>query len=381
MSGTEEGSDVANAAARETTDIREGIQKTRAEMSATISALEQQLDPKEIRDKVVVELGHVEAKVKEAVHEQLIEASSLLRSELAAAKESVKADLMSAKESVQRDLSIAFDNAKQSVRDATLGKVETLATQAGDAMNDARDTLIETVRQNPLPATLAGIGLAWMLMNRSSASSRRRHEKSGGGGVRTFPIPYEMDAYADRENANDNWGVTAAARSAEHRAGQAADRLGTAVGHAAQGVSEAATQAAQGALETANRVVASTSERAGALGRGAYHAADQLAHQAHDVAGRVAETARSQATRLEEGIQATLRGNPIAVGAAALALGAAIGIALPRTRPEDELLGGTRDEVIHRARDMAQDAANAVAQASGKVAAQAKEALGQTRNP
>jgi hypothetical protein len=38
-------------------------------------------------------------------------------------------------------------------------------------MNDVRDSLIDTIRQNPLPATLAGVGIGWLLMNRSRSAS------------------------------------------------------------------------------------------------------------------------------------------------------------------------------------------------------------------
>jgi Protein of unknown function (DUF3618) len=64
---------------------------------------------------------------------------------------------------------IAAD-AKQTVRDATVGKVETMTQQMTDVAGDAGATivstgsgLIETIRRNPLPAAMAAVGIGWLL--------------------------------------------------------------------------------------------------------------------------------------------------------------------------------------------------------------------------
>jgi ElaB/YqjD/DUF883 family membrane-anchored ribosome-binding protein len=43
--------------------------------------------------------------------------------------------------------------------------------------------------------------------------------------------------------------------------------------------------------------------------------------------------------------------NPLAVGAAAFALGAVVGLAIPSTRYEGELMGETRDQLLKKAQD------------------------------
>ena len=47
---------------------------------------------------------------------------------------------------------------------------------------------------------------------------------------------------------------------------------------------------------------------------------------------------------------------PLAVGAGFLALGALLGLAMPRTRCEDEFMGEQSDHLKHRAKEMGQDA-------------------------
>jgi hypothetical protein len=50
------------------------------------------------------------------------------------------------------------------------------------------------------------------------------------------------------------------------------------------------------------------------------------------------------------------RENPLAVGAGALLLGAVVGLAIPETEKENELLGETRDSVMDKAQQMAKTA-------------------------
>jgi hypothetical protein len=49
--------------------------------------------------------------------------------------------------------------------------------------------------------------------------------------------------------------------------------------------------------------------------------------------------------------------NPLLVGAGALLVGAAFGLAVPETEPENALMGEARDSVVERAQQMASDAA------------------------
>ena len=47
--------------------------------------------------------------------------------------------------------------------------------------------------------------------------------------------------------------------------------------------------------------------------------------------------------------------NPLAIGLAVVAAGLAAGFALPTTRKESELMGGTRDRLVDRAREAARE--------------------------
>ena len=203
------------------------------------------------------------------------------------------------------DITISIAATKKSIRDATIGRVEQLATQAGDVMNETKNTIIETVRQNPIPAAMAGIGIVWLFMNRSARI---------------------------RGLASD---VAEGVTHAVHAAGSALGSAGTAIAGAAHDASN-----------VTGRAVHEAAAAAGDFGATATHALTS-----------VASTAREGAMRAERGISTTFESNPFAMGAVALAAGAAVGYSLPRTNREDALFEGVRDQVVHGATDLAHDAA------------------------
>ena len=73
--------------------------------------------------------------------------------------------------------------AKDTVREATIGKVEDMANTAGAMVSDAGDTvreagsgIVDTITKNPIPAAMVGLGLGWLAL--SSRSSGKSHEKN-----------------------------------------------------------------------------------------------------------------------------------------------------------------------------------------------------------
>jgi hypothetical protein len=88
-----------------------------------------------------------------------------------------------------------------------------------------------------------------------------------------------------------------------------------------------------------------------------------------------AETAldetRRVARRSQNRLNQMLRDNPIAVGAAAMVLGAAVGLALPETERENELMGETRDNALEQAQHLAQTTVEKVKDAAADAAVRA----------
>jgi len=318
------------------------IEQTRAEMSATIGAIENRLTP----ERVGTELKHVEERVRAVMHDELVEAKTLVRAELVEAKnllreevdnveDKLKRGLGQARDALKNDVKEAITGAKQAVRAATLGKVEDLATNIGDKMNETRDTLVDTVRNNPIPAGLVGVGLVWLLMNRSKSKQT-----------------------SDREQGS---AVTRGGRIRD-TVGSALGDAGTSVSRAAHRVGDVASTGWRQASDAASHAAAGVSDSASTLVHDASEKASHLYEQATEAASSVADSTTRGARNVESAFKNQLQENPLAVGAAALAVGAVLGFALPRSEPEDALMGDTRDRLLQQAGNLAHDAAGSAAQ-------------------
>src|SRR5690606_29272661 len=82
--------------------------------------------------------------------------------------ETVKAQI---KENVQHEA----DAIKAQVREATIGRAEKVAHNASETARDAGDSLMETIRDNPVPAAMVGIGLGWLVY--ASQQRNRPHPR------------------------------------------------------------------------------------------------------------------------------------------------------------------------------------------------------------
>jgi ElaB/YqjD/DUF883 family membrane-anchored ribosome-binding protein len=217
------------------------------------------------------------------------------------------------------DPATIVQEARQTVRDATVGKVEEMANNvaetASDFVGDARYTaqdagtgFLETVKRNPIPAAMAGIGIGWLLMNRSSG---RRDRRSLHEGAR-WTGRDEWDRYDRRSD-----------RSVADRAGGAVE------------------QVSQGAGQLADTV----GSKVGGV-------ADQARSTMGDVPDQVGGVARD----VQWNAQRIVEDNPLAVGAIAVAVGAALGMALPETQTEQRVLGPAAEKAIATAEEAAGEA-------------------------
>jgi gas vesicle protein len=295
----------------ETADIRAGIDQTRAEMSETIDAIQDRLSPQ-----------HIKEQVKEQVREQ-------------------------------------FEDAKATVRDATIGKAENMVRSAGETVNEARYTIGETIRQNPIPAALVGLGLGWLFMNRQSSAPRRSVRYRYGAdqayytGGQTYGRSYYDDRY-DYRNADRPYQGQRSEAGALHRVQETA-------GNVASRAQETVSDFTERAQETVGNVASRAQETVG-----------DFTERAQETVGNIADQAQYQAQRLEDRFQEALYSNPLAVAAATLALGAAVGLALPQTRKEQELMGEARDNLIDKVQTVAQDTMEKVQRVAGDVMEEAQ---------
>ena len=233
-------------------------------------------------------------------------------------------------------------------------------------MNNTRDSLFDTVRNNPIPAALTGIGLAWLLMNRSSAAADRARSKwdDDGRGGRVSSNRSQHDRRPEPSLGNEIGRAVDGAKQAgghlvegvEH----AAQAAGNAIGGLAHQASDRASTAIHTARDAAGHLVDQTSHAAGDFAHMAKEQAGRLTAEAATVAGHVTDEVRGGARRVERVLGDTLRERPMVLGAVAFAAGAAVALSLPRTDREDSLMGEVRDELVQRAQAVGGDVAHTV---------------------
>jgi len=370
---------VSDAETPETRQIRMGIERTRAEMSGTIDAIQEKLNPQ-----------HIAEQVRHTVHEQFEEA----------------------KATVSHTVREQFEEAKATVRNATIGKAEAFMRDAGDSVNDVRYSTMDTVRSNPIPAAMVAIGLGWLFMNRSSSrspsrerydqytrhrSDQYRYDNQYRGEMTYNPnhpayrgdamAMYPRGIYPSAQQHQDEGMLAQGQRRVGQAVGQAQGAVGGAVNQAQSVVGGAVNQAQNvvgSAVNQAQNAVGSAADTVGGAVSQAQHAVGDAAQQAAQVAGQTVQRAQETAGqlahrtayaagRVEDQFQRTMWENPLAVGAVALAAGVAAGFALPQTERENQLMGETRDNLVEQAQQVASETVDKVQRVAGEVAKDAQQ--------
>ena len=178
------------------------------------------------------------------------------------------------------------DQAKENVREATIGRVEETA-------KGVSDMVVETIKRNPIPAALAGAGLAMLWANRNQGAQ--------GGTTSSNRMGYGYQSRpASMYEGTGGEGIGVKAREAASTVGDAAASVG-------QNVSGAVGSVAEGASQTVEQV----------------------------------------GWKLDTFMQA----NPLAMGAIAIGAGAVVGSILPETPQERQVLGDASRQVGIAVRD------------------------------
>lgn len=191
---------------------------------------------------------------------------------------------------------------------------------------DFSNNLVKTISSNPIPTILTGIGLAWM------AVSQNRNDNTSS--YRSSDSYYEPGSYTGTSSGSSKL---------------------------------------SGAKEKAAGVKSSLSSSAGHASDRAHELSDSARASARDMS----ERSRQQWERTSTNARSFFQENPLAVGAAAIAIGALIGAALPVSSREKELLGSTGERAMDRAKSYAKDAKDTATEA-GKAGMQAAKEQAKT---
>jgi ElaB/YqjD/DUF883 family membrane-anchored ribosome-binding protein len=278
--------------------------------------------------------------------------------------------------------------AKDKIKEATIGKVEEMADVVTYKANRWRNNLVDTMKQNPIPTALVGIGLGWLLMEGMRSSDREdyryHHSVYDYDNQRLYtPENYYEGSYTGTQQSTMG--------KVQHRMSDAAHTVQDKTGHVVQGAKETASNVAHTVSDTASNVAHTVSDTASNVAHTVSDTASSVAHTVSDTASNVANTVsdtareakemtyraqekmRYQAQRAKSNFQYMLEENPLAVGAVAIAAGATLGLMLPSTQKEDELMGETRDHMVEQAKETAKETAKKAQHVAGEAYEAAKE--------
>jgi ElaB/YqjD/DUF883 family membrane-anchored ribosome-binding protein len=214
--------------------------------------------------------------------------------------------------------------AKSAIKDAAQGAVSNVGEQA----RRTSSRLVEVIRDNPLPVIAVGAGVTWLLTQRS------RSDVSGDRMARY--------AYTGPERRQGgSWQSGSGVRG----------RLGGAVSGVKDSVSEAAGDVA---------------ERAG-----------ELKDRAGERISDFGERAKSQSQRIKTNLEHVAEENPLVLAVGATVLGLALGMLLPGTQKEDEIMGSARDQLVDRAGETVERAKEAAVEAGREVTETVKSEIEQ----
>ncbi|MET0397699.1 MAG: DUF3618 domain-containing protein [Longimicrobiaceae bacterium] len=263
---------------------------------------------------------------------------------------------------------------RENVREATIGRAEHMAQRAMGRVSETRNGMMDTLRDNPLPAALVGIGLGWLLWN-----GRKQHDDRFAGDA-AYPARgrYPLTGYREPGYGAPGYGAAAYGKS-DFGSWTGREPAGAYGGSGGYRYEEDEPGVVDRARSRASELGETAREKAGDLTDTARDTVSGLADRTRDAAGDAAERARSAAEtlahqtryrthRLEDRFQDALHENPLVVGAAAVALGLAAGMSAPATAREVELMGATRDQLFDRAREAASEAGEKVQAVAGRVA-------------
>jgi len=324
-------------ATAETEQIRGQIEETRRGMSETIDAIQERLS-----------FSNISEQVKDQVSEQI-------------------------------------GSAVHSVKDAAMEKVGDFMQVFNKGIKDiGKLDVVKTAKENPMILSLVGLGIGALLVNslmgkkkrRSSYQYDYRYNSNDDADDVRYSNEYRRGLNSSKSEKSTSETIRGKSGGEENSirgyvsgasatqpspppkpsaANSVYDSVSSAAGTAYEGVSGVAATAYEGVSSAAGAAYEGVGSAASKTYKGVGNAAGFAYDKAGDLGGQVKE---SYDYYIEE--------NPLAVGAVALAVGAALGFAIPLTEAENEYMGEMRDNFFEKAQATAQDAIGTVKQMAGE---------------
>jgi ElaB/YqjD/DUF883 family membrane-anchored ribosome-binding protein len=221
--------------------------------------------------------------------------------------------------------------AKDAARDATIGRVQEMAGDVADTARETGSTLMDTIRENPVPVALTAIGVGWLLFSARRQAADRREWEYRYGRPRAYDRRYSNGYYRNGYYRNGYY-------RNDYRSYQQQGQGNSRVEQMKDRVQDATAKAGDQVQDAMSNV--------------------------SDRASDMADYTQAQAQRVGGWFERTWNENPLLLAGSALVLGAIAGLAIPETPIEDRMMGEARDTVVQKAQGVAEDTVQKAKQAA-----------------
>ncbi|WP_456269242.1 DUF3618 domain-containing protein [Kushneria sp. AK178] len=215
-----------------------------------------------------------------------------------------------------------------------------------DSARDYFSNLGRSIRDNPMPAALIGVGVGWLIYSGNSSSGRndvpshlndKRQKRARHAAAETTPQTHEYDELYDEPLFDEPL----------YSEGESVDRYYSSQQQEG-GMRQRASDAVHGAGDRARSMKDGAGERAHNLKSGAGDRMQRMKQGSSDRLHGASSKARDTGSWLSD----MAHDNPVAAGALGLAAGALLGSLLPASRAEQRAMGDTRDQLVDRASEV-----------------------------
>lgn len=395
---SEQGTATSSDDDQATEAIRSDIEQTRSEMGQTINAIQEKLNPQQLMEQA--KNTAVEAATEVMDH----------------AKEAVTETVDHVRDSAKDVAVDTVDHAKQTVRDATVGKVEHMVSNMSETAQETGSGIMGTIKSNPIPAALVGLGLGWLFFQGQGKSSGRSTPSPVGMDYATAAsYRYPVSPYSTPTQASGSDGITSRLMSTVRQnpipaaaaglglgylvmQGQTANKqsdgnsingqsgqsqgMGSKVSSVAGGVGDKVGGLAHQAGDTlgdigqkAGNITGKAGELVGDVAGGVGGKVSDLAGGIGDTFGGMTEGMQHQTERAKSQFGQMLEDRPLMVGIIALSVGAAVGMMLPNTPQENQIMGDVRNSFMEKAQETVQQTVEKVQRVTEEVGTNAKSAM------
>ena len=239
--------------------------------------------------------------------------------------------------------------------------------------------VMETIQQNPIPAALAGLGVGYLVMQGQGSKSQghsNNYPSYGNQSNGQAGIGQKVGDVASQ--AGDTVGNIA--QKAGDTVGSVTQKAGDLVGQAGSKVGDIAGGVAGGVGDTLGAVAGGVGNTVGAVAGGVGDIAGNVVGGVGDTVGGVVEGVQYQTLRAEITFGRLLQETPLALGAVALALGITVGMMLPGTPQENQIMGAAHDTFMGKVQETTQQTFEKVQHVTEEVSNTTKNAVADISN-